>query len=176
MKITLGEVISQDQVNTRKYDGIIDTHKSEIPHSNILEIILEGIELEFNSGISQNLCLVMSRLYMKDLQKVQVTKNNEIIVSNLIPNCYQMILSNPDIESKEYDEASSHFSMNAKSVRTEDFLSFRDVNESIAISEDNKKSNMSQLKLSLLIQNQTTNVDFLFANLRLISKFSIIKF
>lgn len=85
MTITLGEAVSQDQVKSGKYEGIIDTHKSEIPHANILEMALEGIELEFNNGTNQNLFMVMSRLYVKDLQKVQLIRGNELQVSSLIP-------------------------------------------------------------------------------------------
>lgn len=170
MNITLGEVVTPAQCKTGKYDGIIDVHKSEIPHVNILMLQMEGLEIEYNGGRTQNLHLVMSRLYMKDLQKVQERRAGELVVRNLIPDCYQMILSNPDIE-KEYDESSSHFSMNAKSVRTEDFLSMRDAdNESVTNAADTASS-MSQLRLSLLMENQTTNVDFMFTNLRLVGKY-----
>jgi len=71
MRITIGEVATDKQKKDKNYEGIIDTYRSEIPHMNILEMILEGLEIEYDSGTAMNLHLIMSRLYMKDLQKVQ---------------------------------------------------------------------------------------------------------
>ena len=171
MRVTMGEVVRQEKIDSGKYDGIIDTHKSEIPHINFVEMMIEGLELEYSSGSIQKLYMIMTRLYIKDLQKVQVIENNKAVVKNLIPEWYQMILSNPDIE-QEFDDTSSHYSMNTKSVKTEDFLSIKDINdiESSVNSEEEVRDSLNQLKLSMIMQNQTSNVDFQFSNMRLICK------
>ena len=171
MKITIGEVVRQEKLNLAKYSAIIDTHVSEIPHINFAEMMIEGLELEYNSGSVQKLYMIMTRLYIKDLQKIQVIQNNKSVVKSLIPECYQMILSNPDIEKEIWDDTSSHYSMNTKSFRTDDFLSIKDFNnQSSENSEDQTTNNLSQLKLSMIMHGQTSNVDFLFSNMRLICK------
>lgn len=61
--------------------------------------------------------------------------------------------------------------MNTKSFRTDDFLSIKDFNnQSSENSEDQTTNNLSQLKLSMIMHGQTSNVDFLFSNMRLICK------
>ena len=103
MNIVIGEVLSEQQIKSDEFDGIIDTHRSEIPHVNILEMNMEGLEIEFDQGQSMQVHLIMSRLYMKDLQKIKEEKDGmQIGTKSLIPSCYQMILSNPEIE-KEYE-------------------------------------------------------------------------
>ena len=92
MHITIGEVASEEQVKDSDYDHIIDTHRSEIPRVNILEMILEGLEIKYDSDTAMNLHLIMTRLYMKDLQKVpDVRKDLVIGAKSLIPPCYQII-------------------------------------------------------------------------------------
>lgn len=173
MNIKIGEVVSKEQLRSGKYDDVIDTHRSEIPHVNILEMNMEGLEIEFDQGTSMKVNLIMSRLYMKDLQRVKDTKNGmDIGTKSLIPSCYQMILSNPEIE-KEREDGSSHYSMNTRTVKTEDFKSIRGDDEESIIEANNNdlRSSTNQLMLSLKIQGQTTSVEFIFSNLRLIGKF-----
>jgi hypothetical protein len=83
-----------------------------------------------------------------------------------------MILSNPDIE-KEYDDGTSHYSLNTKTVRTDEFLSMRDLNDSVA--ENDNVNHLNQLKLFVRMQNQTTDVEFMFSNLRLIVTLPILE-
>ena len=174
MRITIGEVASEEQVKDSDYDHIIDTHRSEIPHMNILEMILEGLEIEYDSGTAMNLHLIMTRLYMKDLQKVpDVRKSLVIGAKNLIPPCYQMILSNPEFE-KEIDDNSSHYTMITKSYRTDDFKSIRDEEEGSFVNPNSQNIN-NQLRLFVKIENQTTDVEFLFSNLRLVVTLPIIE-
>lgn len=168
MRITIGEVATEQQVRDPSFQEILDTQRTEIPHINIMEMILEGLEIEYDSGSQTNLHLIMTRLYMKDLQKVQEIRKNLVVGSKtLIPPCYQMILSNPDIE-KEYEDNSSHYSMNTKSMATEDFMSIR--NDGSFIEHPGTVNNQNQLRLYVKMEGQTTDVEFMFSNLRLIGK------
>jgi len=171
MTITLGEVVPFKVADLPEYEGIIDTHRSEVPHVNILEMAFEGMEIEFNNGKQQNLNLIMNRFYIKDLQKVRELKDGiEQDAKPLIPECFHMIMSNPEIE-KEFDEGSSYYTMNTKQFKTEDFKSIRDDEESI-VAQDHLANNLAQLKISVKMFGPCTDVDFLFSNLRLIGKAS----
>lgn len=172
MNITIGEVITKEQADSRKYDGIVDVNRSEIPHINILEMRLEGLEIEVNSGKALNLNLIMTRLYIKDLQKVQDIKNEmQIGTKYLIPACYQMVLSNPDIE-KDFDDTASQFTLRTKSVATEDFRSaFGDEDEDSAVAIEGARNSVTQLRMAVKMINQSTDVEFYFSNLRLICKY-----
>jgi hypothetical protein len=168
MKITLGEVVSDEDAKTQKFEAIIDHERSEIPHVNILEMFFEGLEIEVNNGETQNINLVMNRLLMRDLQKVsEEDEYNEFVSRSLIPSCFHNILCNPDIE-QEYDDEGSMVSFGLKTVRTEDFKSI--VNEESFAAVDRVKTPIAQLKLIVKIDKQTTSVEFLFADLRLTGK------
>ena len=173
MTITLGEVVPLKVADDPEYEGIIDVERSEIPHVNILQLSLEGIEVEFNNGRQQNLNLIMNRLFIKDLQKIKkVVDGIEDGTKYMIPECYQMIMSNPEIE-REFDEGSSYYTMTTKTFRTEDFKSIRDDEESV-VARDHVANNMAQLKVSVKIAGPCTDVEFLFSNLRLIGKINAI--
>jgi len=169
MKITLGEVLTNDQVKSHKYDGIIDSDRSDIPHVNILELFFEGLEIELNVGEIMNLNLIMNRMIMRDLQKIKDEDHeneDESNIKSLIPPCFHNILSNPDIE-EEYDDSNSQYTSGTKTVRTEDFKSIADDDEESFGAVDHIRSPITQLKLVLKIEKETTNIEFMFSDLRL---------
>lgn len=86
MRITIGEFATNKQFKEKEYEGILDLERSEVPHMNILEMTLEGLEIEYDSGTAMNLHLIMSRLYMKDLQKIQEIRKGLVVgAKDLIP-------------------------------------------------------------------------------------------
>ena len=169
MKITIGEMVTQQQLESGNYEELIADEPQLVPHMSILEMIIEGLEMEFNNGKVQNLNLVMNRLYMKDLQRINKIQDDMILGSDpLIPDCFQYFLSNPDIE-KEYREQSELMRSESRSIRTEEFKSIvgGDDEESVAVMQGGSQ-NITQLKLALKMENQTTSVEFFFNNLRMV--------
>jgi len=75
-------------------------------------------------------------------------------------------LSNPDIE-EEYDDSNSQYTSGTKTVRTEDFKSIADDDEESFGAVDHIRSPITQLKLVLKIEKETTNIEFMFSDLRL---------
>lgn len=103
---------------------------------------------------------------MRDLQKVsEEDDDNEFVSRSLIPSCFHNILCNPDIEQEYENDEGSMVSLGLKTVRTEDFKSIVDEESFAAV--DKAKAPITQLKLIVKIEKQTTSVEFLFADLRL---------
>ncbi|CAI2359786.1 unnamed protein product [Moneuplotes crassus] len=174
MTITLGEVVPLNVAHSSKYEGVIDVLRSDIPHVNILEMAFEGLEVEYNTGKQQALNLVMNRFYVKDLQKIRKIEDGiEQEAAPLIPECYQMVLSNPEIE-KEFDDEASFYTMNSANLKTEDFKSLKADEESI-IDMDQNVNSLAQLKVAVRMFGPCTDVDFLFSNLRLIVTLPILE-
>ena len=172
--LTISEIANEEGFYRGDYEGIIDPNTDQIAHMEILEISLEGLNVFYDSktnfennkvkDIVQNVKAEITRIKIEDLQKEQNKdskgnwKRNGPKIRKVIPDCYSMILSNPDREGTWKDDIVKAFSRSRHQNIKQFEVNMQIINNNIT--ED---------------VNQVMEGEFIFRTLRLVVTIPIIE-